>query len=69
MGFEANPVELLESEFEKGTSLEKCRQCGCMLGALEEIKECLSSAADREAAALLAKVESWLGRMKSSTYT
>lgn len=69
MAFEANPVEVLESEFEKGASLEKCRQCGCMMGSLEEMKTALSSATHKEAAELLKKVESWLARMKSSVYT
>ncbi len=69
MAAKANPIQTLESEFEKGTSLEKCCQCGCMLGALEEIKKSLSSAKNKQAAELLKKVESWLGRMKSSVYT
>ncbi len=69
MVVKANPIQTLELEFEKGTSLEKCRQCGCMLGALEEIKTSLSSAKNSQAAELLTKVESWLGRMKSSVYT
>ncbi len=69
MAAKANPIQTLELEFEKGTSLEKCRQCGCMLGALEEIKASLFSTKNKQAAELLTKVESWLGRMKSSVYT
>ncbi len=69
MALKSNPIQTLESEFEKGTSLEKCRQCGCMLGALEEIKTSLSSAKNQQAAELLTKAESWLGKMKSAVYT
>lgn len=69
MASKANPIQTLKAEFEKGTSLEKCRQCGCMLGSLEEIKASLSSVTNKETAELLTKVESWLNRMQSSTYT
>jgi hypothetical protein len=58
-----------EAELAKGTALAKCRQCGCMKGALEEMRSCLSSATDAAAAELLQKVSLWLGRMEASLYT
>jgi hypothetical protein len=58
-----------EAEFEKGSSLSKCQKCGCMIGALEEMKAVLSSASDNESVKLMKKFESWLGRMKPSLYT
>lgn len=69
MAFKTNPIKKWESEFEKGSSLSKCQKCGCMIGALEEMKASLSSVKNKEAKELLKKVESWLGRMESSLYT
>ncbi len=62
-------LEKWESEFEKGSSLSKCQKCGCMKGALEEIKTALSAASNKESARLMEKVESWLGKMEASLYT
>lgn len=69
MALMPDPLRELQAELEKGTSLEKCQQCGCMMGTLEEIKAALSSTTDRDVKELSKKVESWLGRMKSSAYT
>ena len=68
MVLKTNPLNKWETEFEKGSSLSKCQKCGCMIGALEEMKAVLSSASDNESVKLMEKVESWLGRMKSSLY-
>lgn len=69
MVIKVNPINRWETEFEKGSSLSKCQKCGCMIGALEEMKAVLSSAGDRESVELMKKVESWHGRMQSSLYT
>ena len=69
MVIKVNPINRWETEFEKGSSFSKCQKCGCMIGALEEMKAVLSSAGDRESVKLMKKVESWLGRMQSSLYT
>ena len=69
MPFNTNPMKKLESEFEKGISLSKCQKCGCMIGALEEMKATLSSTRNKKSAELMKKVESWLGKMVSSLYT
>ncbi len=69
MALKASLFKKWESEFEKGTSLAKCRRCGCMIGALEELKTTLSSAADKKSAELIIKVGSWLSKMESSLYT
>jgi hypothetical protein len=64
-----NSIKKCASEFEKGISLSKCRKCGCMKGALEEMRNTLTSVNDQEASELLKKVESWLGRTEPSLYT
>ncbi len=69
MAIKAGMMEKWEAELEKGTSLSKCLRCGCMKGALEEMRSCLSSVEDTESAELLKKLASWLGRMESSLYT
>lgn len=69
MAIRKSIVKKWESEFEKGTSLSKCQKCGCMIGALEEMKDSLSSVKNKEANELLKKVDSWLGKMESSLYT
>jgi hypothetical protein len=69
MALKVNSIKKCASEFEKGISLSKCRKCGCMKGALEEMRNTLTSVYDQEASELLKKVESWLGRTEPSLYT
>jgi hypothetical protein len=63
-----NPENVL-SELEKGIALSKCRTCGCMKGALEEIRDSLAAGGDQDARALREKVETWLGKTQQSLYT
>ena len=58
-----------ESQFEQGTSLSKCRHCGCMKGALEEVRSSLGATRGAGSEAILEKVETWLDRMETSLYT
>lgn len=69
MAFKTNPINKWKSEFEKGSSLSKCQKCGCMIGALEEMKTTLSPTTNKESAELIKKVDSWLGKMEPSLYT
>jgi len=62
-------LKKLTSELEKGISLSKCRKCGCMKGALEEIREILSYDPGEDAATLREKVQTWLARSEDSLYT
>jgi len=62
-------TEKLTSELEKGITLSKCRKCGCMKGALEEIREILSHDPGEDAAILREKVKTWLARSEDSLYT
>jgi hypothetical protein len=59
----------LMSELEKGIALSKCRKCGCMKGALEEMRDSLASGGDQDARDLREKVDSWLGKTEESLYT
>ena len=59
----------LTSEFDKGIALSKCRTCGCMKGALEEIRDSLAAGGDQVARELREKVETWLGKTQESLYT
>jgi hypothetical protein len=59
----------LTSEFDKGIALSKCRKCGCMKGALEEMRDSLAIGGDRDALDLSEKVETWLGKTQESLYT
>jgi hypothetical protein len=59
----------LTSEFEKGSALSKCRKCGCMKGALEEIRDSLAAGGDQDARDLREKMDVWLGKTQESLYT
>jgi hypothetical protein len=69
MALKVNSIKKCVSEFKKGISLSKCRKCGCMRGALEEMRNTLTSVNDQGASELLKKVESWLSRTEPSLYT
>ena len=56
-----------ESEIEGGMGLEKCRHCGCMRDALEEMRSSLSSL--RDEFRLLGKVESYLTKTEETAYS
>jgi hypothetical protein len=59
----------LTSEFDEGIALSKCRTCGCMKGALEEIRDSLAAGGDQDARDLREKVDTWLGKTQESLYT
>ena len=62
-------LNILTSEFDKGIALSKCRTCGCMKGALEEIRDSLADGGDQDARDLREKVDTWLGKTQESLYT
>jgi len=63
-----NPENVL-SELEKGIALSKCRTCGCMKGALEEMRDSLAAGGDQDVRDLREKVDTWLGKTQESLYT
>jgi hypothetical protein len=62
-------MKTLLSELRKGMALSKCRKCGCMKGALEELRENLADYPAGDSAALRRKVHTWLDRTGDSLYT
>jgi hypothetical protein len=62
-------LKTLLSELRKGMALSKCRKCGCMKGALEELRENLADDPAGDSAALCKKVQTWLDRTGESLYT
>jgi hypothetical protein len=59
----------IRSELEKGVRLSKCRQCGCLKGALEEMKALLSARRDKDSTELRRDVSSWINRLEDTLYT
>jgi hypothetical protein len=66
---ESGTVNRLTGELEQGIALEKCRRCGCMKGALEEIRDSLEMERGTSAVELKARVEEWLGKTGGILYT
>ena len=64
-----NALETIETELEQGMALLKCRQCGCMNEALENLAAALPGLPSEEAPHLRKRVEGWKQAMKSVTYT
>ena len=57
------------TELRKGMTLSKCRKCGCMKGALEELRDNLADYPAGDSAALRKKVQTWMDRTGESLYT
>lgn len=55
-------------ELKEGIGLAKCRKCGCMKKALEDIRSSLSSLQIEGSSDLLKNVEYWLGQMEPIKY-
>jgi hypothetical protein len=62
-------MKTLLSEIRKGMALSKCRKCGCMKGALEELRDNLANYPADDSAALRKQVQTWLDRTADSLYT
>ncbi len=59
----------IQAELAAGMQLAKCRQCGCMGGALETLEQPLQGISGAEAAELAAEVAGWKAQMKPIRYT
>lgn len=64
-----NALEKGKASLKEGMSLTKCRQCGCMKEALENLRSSLESLKTEESAALLKDVNDWLKLMKPVKYS
>lgn len=57
------------SELRKGIALDKCRKCGCMNDALDNLKSLVTSLGDGYVLDSLEIVESWLKQMQPIEYS
>lgn len=65
---ETNPMDKIQSEFQEGMELSKCRKCGCMKESLESLQTSLSSLQVEASSDLLTKIEHWLEQMEPIKY-
>lgn len=62
-------LDVIASELKEGISLDKCLQCGCMKGTLEEMRSSLHAAGSPPAPELIDNIESWLARIEATLYS
>lgn len=65
---ERNLIEKIRSELRDGIGLAKCRRCGCMKEALENLRSSFSLLKGEEFFYLLLNVEDWLQQMEPIKY-
>lgn len=63
---EENFVQVLKSQLKKAIKLDKCKKCGCMKEALENIQ---TSMQDTNLLDLIKEIKICLKQMKSIEYT
>jgi tetrahydromethanopterin S-methyltransferase subunit A len=61
-------IEKIRSELQEGIGLAKCRRCGCMKEALENLRSSLFLLRGEEFFDLLLNIEDWIQRMESIKY-
>lgn len=61
-------LKKISSEIQAGMQLAKCRKCGCMREALENLLASLPLIEVKESRALVARAECWLRQMESVKY-
>lgn len=61
-------IDNIQSELQEGMSLAKCKKCGCMKEALENLHSSLPSLQTEGSLDLLKNVESWLKQMEQIEY-
>lgn len=62
-------IRKIATELEKGIALSKCKKCGCMRGALEEMRNALQDKQEEEAMGLLEKIDRWLAKIEKPQYS
>jgi hypothetical protein len=65
---EKDLIEKIRSELQEEVALAKCRRCGCMKEALENLHFSLSLLKGRGSSDLLLNVEGWLQQMEPIKY-
>lgn len=61
-------IKKIQSELLEGTGLAKCRKCGCMKEALENLRASLSSLQSEDSLDLPRTIELWLKQMEPIKY-
>lgn len=62
-------IEKIRSELQKGMDLAKCRKCGCMKDALENLKTTLSTSQAEGSQELLKDIDSWFQQIEPTEYS
>ncbi len=65
---EKNPMSKIQSELQKGMSLQKCRKCGCMKETLENLLSSIPSLQAKGSSNLLKNIEHWLKQIEPTKY-
>jgi len=65
---EKDVIKKIQSELHEGMGLAKCRKCGCMKEALEEMRYSLASLQTEGSSDLIKHVEHWLNQMEPIKY-
>ena len=64
-----NPRESAVGDSRRESPCRNAVTCGCMKGALEEMRDSLAAGGDQDVRDLREKVETWLGKTQESLYT
>jgi tetrahydromethanopterin S-methyltransferase subunit A len=65
---EKDLIEKIRSELQEGIALAKCRRCGCMKEALENLRFSVSLLKGRGSSELLLNIEDWIQQMEPIKY-
>lgn len=65
---EKDAINKIQSELHEGMGLAKCRRCGCMKEALEELRYSLSSLKTKVSSDLVKHIEHWLKQIEPIKY-
>ncbi len=63
-----NPMSKIQSELQKGMSLQKCRKCGCMKETLENLLSSIPLLQAKGSSNLLKNIEHWLKQIEPTKY-
>ncbi|MCL5949888.1 MAG: hypothetical protein M1490_05365 [Candidatus Bathyarchaeota archaeon] len=69
MSLKQKNLDKIRSELQKGWVLAKCKKCGCMKEALENLRLALPSIQSDTSADLLTRIENWLKEVEQTKYS
>ena len=62
-------LERIQSELQKGMRLSKCKKCGCMRGALEDLQLAIRKLQFPNSSNLIESIRLWLSQIKPTEYS